>query len=97
MYYGNADIGGNVVAFVPNIAKLFDYIIIAPEDCYFLGQLPQPLPQFENILYPLDNVTWLLVCVSLVLSTFIFSLIHKLHKVNIFFANLTTESICCTF
>ncbi len=82
VYFGHADMGSQIPMMTANIAKLFDYVIIGSEDYYFLGQLPKPLPQFKNIVYPLDATTWLLSCTSLVCATFLSILIYGAHKVG---------------
>ncbi len=76
--------GSNIAITSANIARLFDYIILGAEDYYFLGQLPKPLPQINNLFYPFDMRTWLMLCASLACTTIVFISIHKAHKVCVF-------------
>ncbi len=84
VYFGHAQLGGNIAATSAKIAGLFDYIILGPEDYYFLGQSPQPLRQINNIFYPLDPLTWILLSASIVCTTTVLICIHKSHKAGIF-------------
>ncbi len=95
VYYGHADFGGFTATFSNNIARLFDYIIFGSEEYFFLGQMPEPLPQIDNVSYPLDTQTWTLLYVSLACTTIAFILIHKLHKVSIFRSWTRLDQLYC--
>ncbi len=80
IYYNKADIGGDN-ALSADILQLFDYMFYYYVEYFFSGPKPEVLPQFWNLSYPFDDLTWVLVTIVLILMSFLAMFIQFSQKV----------------